>query len=77
MDTYSLRNTTTKMVILRCIGPDSFFREKVMLPLELFVWDCPAESRVDLWSYGLSGTELLDSLDVAELAAVGCSIHQP
>lgn len=57
------------MVILRCVGPDSYFREKVMLPLEQFVWDCPAESRVDLWSHGISGAELLDSLDAAELSS--------
>ena len=40
-----------------------------MLPLEQFVWDCPAESRVDLWSHGISGAELLDSLDAAELSS--------
>jgi hypothetical protein len=67
METCFFRNTSEKMVILRCVGPDSYFREKVMLPLEQFIWDCPAESRVDLWSHGISGAELLDSLDAAEL----------
>jgi hypothetical protein len=69
METCFFRNTSEKMVILRCVGPDSYFREKVMLPLEQFVWDCPAESRVDLWSHGISGAELLDSLDAAELSS--------
>ena len=48
------------MVILRCVGPEAFFREKVVLPHEQFVWSCPTESRVDLWSYGLGGPELLE-----------------
>jgi hypothetical protein len=69
METCFFRNTSERMVILRCVGPDSYFREKVMLPLEQFVWDCPAESRVDLWSHGISGAELLDSLDAAELSS--------
>jgi hypothetical protein len=69
--TYYYLNTSTKMVILRCVGPDSFFREKVMLPLEQFVWSCPAESRVDLWRYGLGGVELLDSFEVGELSSIG------
>lgn len=58
------------MVILRCVGPKSFFRETVMLPLERFVWSCPTESRVDLWSYGLGGPELLDSFEIGALSSI-------
>jgi Domain of unknown function (DUF1830) len=69
--TYYYLNGSTKMVILRCVGPEAFFREKVVLPLEQFVWSCPTESRVDLWSCGLGGPELLESFEAEELSSIG------
>ncbi|NBS13001.1 MAG: DUF1830 domain-containing protein [Gammaproteobacteria bacterium] len=69
MQSFYYRNASSKMVILRCIGPESFFREKVMLPYEDFVWDCPVDSRVDIWSYGLAGAELVDSIEAAQLVS--------
>lgn len=67
MPVLAYRNTDCHIVILRCIGANSFFREKVIFPFEEFLFSCPAESRVDIWTHGLGGAELLDSLSVEEL----------
>lgn len=69
------RNESSKMVILRCVGPESFFREKVMLPYEDLVWDCPMDSRVDIWSYGLNGPELLDSIEAAQMLSADDAVQ--
>lgn len=67
MKTCLYRNRTNKVVILRCIGPDIFFHEKVVFPWEEWIFSCPSASRVDIWSHGLSGAELLDSFSAEEL----------
>ena len=67
MDTCLYHNASNQMVILRCIGPNTFFQEKVVFPLEDWLFDCPPESRVDIWSHGLTGVELLDSIFADDL----------
>ena len=50
------------MVILRCIGPDSFFHEKVIFPFECWSFQAPQGADVELWCHGLGGAELLERL---------------
>ena len=50
------------MVILRCIGPDSFFHEKVIFPFECWSFQAPRGADVELWCHGLGGAELLERL---------------
>jgi hypothetical protein len=61
-------NHTSQMVILRCIGPNSFFYEKVLFPWEDWCFSCPSCSRVDIWTHGLSGAELVDSFEAQKLS---------
>ncbi len=61
------RNGTDRMVILRCIGPDQFFLERVVFPFELLTFPCPASSEVEIWTHGLGGPELLESIEAHEL----------
>lgn len=49
------RNTSSQIVILRCIGPEAFFLEKVVFPFEDWLFRCPPESRVDIWCHGPTG----------------------
>ena len=70
MNTYCYRNIQSRMVILRCVGPNHFFQEKVILPFESWCLECPADSRIDIWSHGLTGAELLDSLPATQLVDV-------
>ena len=55
------------MVILRCIGPEAFFLENVVFPFEEWLFRCPSQSRVDIWSHGLMGAEQLDSINAQDL----------
>ena len=67
MGVHRYRNDCDRMVILRFIGPNTFFQEKVVFPLEDWLFDCPPKSRVDIWSHGLTGVELLDSIFADDL----------
>jgi hypothetical protein len=52
-----------------------FFQEKVVFPFEDWLFHFLPQSRVDIWSHGLTGAEQLDSINAeylllpAELAA--------
>lgn len=61
------RNDSPRMVILRCIGPGSFFFEKVVFPFETCSFECPPDSEVEVWSHGIGGTELVSTRDAREL----------
>lgn len=61
------RNGTDRMIILRCIGPDQFFLERVVFPFELLTFQCPGGSEVEIWTHGLGGPELLESLASRDL----------
>ena len=67
MDTCPYHNASNQMVILRCIGPEAFFQEKVVFPFEDWLISCPPQSRVDIWSHGLTGVEQLDSIKAEDL----------
>ena len=55
------------MVIVRCLGPEEFFLERVVFPFELLSFLAPADSVVEIWTHGLGGPELLESLDIQTL----------
>ncbi|MEY4759509.1 MAG: hypothetical protein RLZZ268_1007 [Cyanobacteriota bacterium] len=61
------RNTSDRMVILRCVGPEEFFLERVVFPFELLSFQCPPQSEVKIWTHGLGGPELLESIQTHEL----------
>lgn len=61
------RNASDRMVIVRCCGPDQFFLERVVFPFELLSFRCPADSEVNIWTHGLGGPELLESLPARTL----------
>jgi hypothetical protein len=60
--TCGYRNASDRMVIVRCIGPDEFFLERVVFPFELLSFDCPPSTDVQIWTHGLGGAELLETL---------------
>ena len=67
----SYRNSSDRMVILRCCGSDQFFLERVVFPFEILAFACPPRSEVKIWSHGLYGPELLESLISEQLLAEG------
>lgn len=58
------------MVILRCIGPEGFFHEKVIFPFECWSFQAPDDADVELWCHGIGGAELLERLSSATLQAL-------
>lgn len=63
----SYRNGSDRMVILRCLGPDGFFLERVVFPFEMLNFDCPKDSEIKIWTHGLGGPELVESLQADDL----------
>lgn len=61
------RNSSDRMVIARCLGPDCFFLERVVFPFELLSFQCPDESELEIWTHGLGGAELVETIPVSEL----------
>ena len=61
------RNTSDRMVILRCVGPEQFFLERVVFPFELLSFQCPPRSDIKIWTHGLGGPELVESIQALEL----------
>ena len=62
-------NNSSKMVILKCIGPDRFYREKVVMPMETFCFEAPPEARLEIWQMSLGGQMLHLRADAADYAA--------
>ena len=55
------------MVILRCCGPNAFYLERVVFPFELLSFQCPLQSEIEIWTHGLGGAELVETLPAGEL----------
>ena len=70
MQTCLYRNSSDRMVILRCIGPESYFLEKVIFPFESWSFMAPADADVELWCHGIGGAELLERHSSQTLRAI-------
>lgn len=62
------RNASDRMVILRCLGPKEFFLERVVFPFELLSFQCPEGSEVEIWTHGLGGPDLRETLAASDLS---------
>jgi hypothetical protein len=60
-------NSTDRMVIARCLGPEQFFLERVVFPFELLSFQCPEESELEIWTHGLGGAELVETIPTRAL----------
>jgi hypothetical protein len=67
------RNSSDRMVILRCLGRDAFFLERVVFPFELLSFTCPPDSEVEIFTHSLGGPELLETMPAAALLIDGGS----
>jgi hypothetical protein len=70
------RNSSDRMVILRCLGPDAFFLERVVFPFELLSFACPMESEVEILTHGLGGPELMEAMPCSALRLDGAVVHE-
>ncbi len=63
------RNSQDRMVIVRCFGADQFYLERVVFPFEILSFSAPADAELEIWTHGLGGPELLETVPVAELTS--------
>ena len=62
---FSYRNISSSMVILKCIGPDTFFLERAIFPHEVFSSIAPEGSQIEIWGIGSYGPNLEQRLRVS------------
>ena len=63
---FSYKNEHSRMLIVRCIGENSFDVEKVVLPSEIIAFEAPKDARVEIWGNDLSGLHIEDTIIVGE-----------
>lgn len=63
------RNSQDRMVIVRCFGAQQFYLERVVFPFEILSFSAPADAEIEIWTHGLGGPELLETLPVSELTS--------
>ena len=61
-------NDTDQMVIVKCVGEDHFYREKVVMPTEMFWFEAPRDARLEIWKMSISGQMLHVRADVIDYA---------
>jgi hypothetical protein len=61
------RNTTDRLRIVRCCGPEGCLLERVVFPFERLSFHCSPGSHVEVWSPGRSGAELAERFPAEEL----------
>ena len=54
------------MLIVRCIGENSFYVEKVVLPSEIIAFEAPKDARVEIWGNDLNGLHIEDTIIVGD-----------
>lgn len=62
------QNNTDRMTVLKCIGPNEFYREKVVLPTESFWFEAPSNARLEIWQMSLQGQMLHLRADASDYA---------
>jgi len=71
------RNSSDRMVIARCLGPDQFYLERVVFPFELLSFQCPPQSELEIWTHGLGGAELVERIATADLVIEASTEQEP
>ena len=62
------QNDTSRMVIVKCIGADHFYLEKVVMPTEVFWFEAPEGARLEIWKMSMTGQMLHVRADVTDYA---------
>ena len=62
---FSYTNTSSRMVVLRCIGPSNFFLERVLFPTDILTFMAPNDSRVEIWGNELYGPKLEERMRIS------------
>jgi hypothetical protein len=61
------RNSSDRMVIVRCCGPQEFFLERVVFPFELLSFRAPDGCEIEIWTHDLGGPTLVEVIEAQDL----------
>ena len=64
------RNDTNRMVIVKLIGDQHFYREKVVMPMEVFWFEAPEQTRLEIWQMSPQGQMLHVRADITDYVYV-------
>ena len=60
------QNDTSRMLIMKCIGSNQYYLEKVIMPSEIFLFNAPKEARLEIWRMSMSGQMLHVRADISD-----------
>ena len=66
MINFTYKNKHTRMLIVRCVGENSFYVEKVVFPKEIIAFEAPEGAKVEIWGSDLTSSHIEDTLIVGE-----------
>ncbi|AAP99775.1 MULTISPECIES: DUF1830 domain-containing protein [Prochlorococcus] len=64
---FSYCNDSNRMVVLRCIGSNHFFLERVLFPKQVIEFLAPRDSKVEIWGNELYGPKLEQRIRVGSI----------
>ena len=62
------QNDSDRMIVLKCIGANKFYREKVVMPTESYWFEAPRDARLEIWQMSLQGQMLHHRADITDYA---------
>ena len=62
---FSYQNQSEHMVVLRCIGAQAFYLERVLFPFESLTFLAPEGSRVEIWGNNFYGPKVEERFRVS------------
>ena len=62
---FSYKNESSRMIVLRCIGPSNFFFFFFLFPTDILTFMAPKDSRVEIWGNELYGPKLEERIRVS------------
>ena len=62
------QNDSDRMIVLKCIGANKFYREKVVMPTESYWFEAPTDARLEIWQMSLQGQMLHHRADISDYA---------
>ena len=63
---FTYKNISSRMLVIKCIGSNRFFFEKVVFPNEILNILAPKESKIEVWGLEAYGPKLEKRIRVAE-----------
>lgn len=64
---YAYTSTSDRLLILRILGPEGYYLERIIFPFEMLNFTCPNNCEVQIWTHGRGGTEVREIISAEDL----------